>query len=429
MDYRRNIPFSRSVLAAISGDMLEWFDFTVYGFLAPIFASQFFPGDNRSVALISAFAVMAVGYAARPVGSLICGHLGDKWGRKPVLILSVIVMGAGSVSIALLPTFGQIGLTAVVLLVAIRIIQGIAVAGEYTTSGVLLVEQAPQGRQVLTGSWVAFAMITGCALGAGVPMVVSWFLTQSQMEIWGWRIPFLLGGVVALISVLMRRSLMESLPSEGEEVRNPVLQTFVQHPLLALEMVGLMLPVAVIYFAVFVYAASFIGSEPLFSEAQALNITTLNLVVLAVLIPVNGHIADRIGIRPFLIGASVLLFLLVGPLWWLMLQSHLIDVYLGQLGFVLIYSPFIAVSVTLLTQMSPVHLRCSTVAIAYNFCMAAFGGTAPMVITYLIDKTGNFYIPAYYVLAASLIAFLIVWRIPVHIKRSVEAEKLRLGET
>ena len=165
----------RTVVAASSGNVLEWYDFTVYGFLAPTIATHFFPSEDRLAGILSAFAVLAVGYAARPVGSVIFGHIGDRIGRKPALILSVLLMGAGSLAIAILPGYEQIGIAAALLLVAIRIIQGISVAGEYTASGVLLVEQAAPGHRARAGAWIAFAMMWGCVLGSAVPAGLSTF--------------------------------------------------------------------------------------------------------------------------------------------------------------------------------------------------------------------------------------------------------------
>ena len=159
----------RAVIAATSGNVLEWYDFTVYGFLAPTLGRIFFPSEDHFASLLSAFAVLAVGYAARPIGSVIYGHIGDHFGRKPALISSVTLMGVGSILIGLLPTHAAIGVTASVLLVVIRVIQGISVAGEYTASGVLIVEEARRESRGFVGSWIACAMMLGCVLGSGVP--------------------------------------------------------------------------------------------------------------------------------------------------------------------------------------------------------------------------------------------------------------------
>ena len=200
----------RAVVAATSGNVLEWYDFTVYGFLAPIRGRLFFPSDDPVASLLSAFAVLAVGYAVRPIGSVIYGHIGDRFGRKPALLSSVIIMGVGSILIGALPTNAQIGVSASVLLVLIRIIQGISVAGEYMASGVLVVEEASENSRGFVGSWIAFAMMFGCVLGSGVPAALSTLMTDAQFHGWGWRIPFFIGGTVALFSALLRRDLDES---------------------------------------------------------------------------------------------------------------------------------------------------------------------------------------------------------------------------
>lgn len=168
-----------------SGNVLEWFDITVYGFLAPTLGRLFFPFEDPFASLLSAFAVLAIGYAARPVGSVVYGHIGDRIGRKPALISSVILMGIGSVLIGMLPTHAEIGVTASILLVAIRVVQGISVAGEYTASGVLIVDEARQESRGLVGSWIACAMMLGCVLGSGVPALITSFLTDEQISAWG----------------------------------------------------------------------------------------------------------------------------------------------------------------------------------------------------------------------------------------------------
>lgn len=409
----------RSILAAASGNVLEWYDFTVYGFMASTIAVLFFPSEDKVASLLSAFAVLAVGYAARPVGSLLFGHIGDRYGRKPVLIASVMTMGLGSVAIAALPTYDQIGITAAVLLVLIRIAQGISVAGEYTTSGVLIVEQAPADRRALTGSWIAFAMMWGCVLGSAVPTLMSNLLTDEQMHSWGWRIPFVFGGLIAFLSTILRRHLSEATPKAQEwELGSPVLHTLKRFPGLIFEMMVLVIPVSVIYFVIFVYAVTYIGSEPGFTSAEALDITTANLVIMAFFVPVCGYIADKVGLRAALMGAAISAIVLALPCWWLMLSSKLELVFIGQLGLTLASTAGWALSITALTQMAPQHLRCSTVAIGYNICLAVFGGTTPFVATYLVQETGDTFAPAYYIVLVSILSAIVIWRIPKHIARA-----------
>lgn len=410
----------RSVVAATSGNTLEWYDFTVYGFLAPIIGQVFFPSDDPFAATLSAFAVLAIGYAARAIGSFVFGHIGDQLGRKPALILSVSLMGGGSLAIACLPTYQQIGISAAGLLVAIRILQGISVAGEYTASGVLIIEQTPLERRGFIGSFVPFAMLMGCVLGSAVPAALSSILSDDQMAAWGWRLPFLFGAVVALFSVILRRNLSEStaMSEVGRSDTSPVIVALTQHWRLIMQMVILLIPTAVIYFMIFVYAASYLTAQMHITSAKALDITTLNLLVMALATPLYGWLADWFGLRPVLLAAAIASVLFAAPLWWLMHQNALELIYLGQLGLALINGVAWALSVTALTSMAPLDLRVSTVALGYNICMAIFGGTTAMIATYLVSRTGDDFAPVFYMIAAALLSIPVIWMLPKLINAS-----------
>ncbi|MEP3278288.1 MAG: MFS transporter [Stappiaceae bacterium] len=410
---KSNLP-PRAIVAATSGNLLEWYDFTVYGFLAPILGRLFFPSEDHVASLLSAFAVLAVGYAARPIGSVIFGHIGDRLGRKPALLSSVAIMGIGSLLIAVLPTYSSIGVSAAFLLIAIRILQGISVAGEYTSSGILMVEETEQKSRGFVGSWVAFAMLMGCVAGSGVPALLDTFLTQAQMEAWGWRIPFFIGSVVALFSAILRVYLPESSEMVNRVKREtyPIIAAIRKHWRLILQMIVLLIPTAVIYFVIFVYAASYLTTQMHFTSAQALNITTINLIVIAAVALIAGRASDHFGRRAvFLVGAiGTLVF--AGPCWWLMHQETIQLVFLGQLGFSAFNAIGWALSITVLCEMAPPSLRCSVVALGYNSCMAIFGGTTPFVATYLVNRTGNDFAPVYYVLLATIASLFVIMRLP-----------------
>ena len=404
----------RAVVAATSGNVLEWYDFTVYGFLAPTLGRVFFPSDDHVASLLSAFAVLAVGYAARPIGSVIYGHIGDRLGRKPALLSSVMLMGIGSVLIGVLPTHAQIGVAASVLLVLIRVVQGISVAGEYTASGVLIVEEARERSRGLVGSWIACAMMLGCVLGSGVPALMTSLLSEHQVEAWGWRIPFFVGGGVALFSAVLRLHLSEShaLAGAGERSSSPIRVAIKEHWSTMLQMIALLIPTAIIYFMIFVYAASYLTDRMHFSTAQALDISTINLIAIAVLAVAIGQLSDRFGRRAvFLLGAiGTLIF--AWPLWSMMHQDAIVLVFLGQLGFAAFNAVGWSLSITVLSEMVPTRVRCSAVALSYNSCMAVFGGTTPIVATYLVNRTGDDFAPVYYVLVATLVALPVIWRLP-----------------
>lgn len=414
-------PFSRkTVVATTSGNVLEWYDFTVYGFLAPTIGTIFFPEGDRVAAMLSAFAVLAVGYGVRPIGSVIFGHIGDVLGRKPALLLSVILMGVGSLAIALLPTYEQVGIMAPVFLVAIRVIQGLSVAGEFTASGVMTIEQSAPQRQARNGAFIVCAMLLGCVLGAAVPAILSNVLTPEQIDAWGWRVPFLLGAIIAVMSAIMRRDLTESLAKEQVEEAgvSPVVETLRDHFGLVVQIVLLLIPTAVIYFLIFVYAASYLTDEMHVSSAKALDITTTNLLIMALAAPIFGMIAGRFGIRNVMLISTVTTILLAWPLWSLMHGTSITVIFLGQLGLSLLNAVGWALAISMLTTISPSHLKCSTVGLGYNSCMAIFGGTTPFVATYLVSRTGDDFAPVYYVIVTSFLSLWVIWRLPLLQKRA-----------
>ncbi len=402
----------RALAAASSGNVLEWYDFTIYGFLAPIIGAAFFPADDPVTSTLSAFAVLAVGYIARPIGSLVFGHVGDRIGRKPALIVSVIIMGACALAIAVLPDYAAIGIAAPILLILVRIIQGVAVAGEYTSSGVLVVESVPPWMRHRAGSTIAFAMMLGCMIGSGVPAGVGALLSDAEMQAWGWRIPFLLGAVVALSSLFLRLTLEETIQDDAEAEEPPLLRAFRDHWREMLSMIALMAPCAILYFIIFVYAASYLTGQMHFSAASALDISTANLLVVALLIPPIGWIADKVGARAVFLTMATLTVVAAIPLWTMMHSPSLTTVFFGQMGFGALNAAGWALSLSTLAAMVPAAVRCSGLSVGYNLGMAVFGGTTPLVATYLVARTGDDFMPAYYLIAATLISFIVIWRLP-----------------
>jgi len=410
----------RGTVAAVSGSILEWYDFTVYGFLAPTLATLFFPSSDPTSSLLSAFAVLAIGYAARPIGSLVFGHIGDRYGRRPALVISVSIMGLGSLAISALPVHAEIGVAAPILLIAIRAIQGIAVAGEYAAAGVWIVEQAERRFRGLAGSVIACAMILGCVLGAGVPTLVSDLVTDDQMRAWGWRVPFALGTAVAFFSLFLRLNAARTSAPEARSPteRAPVKQALIEYGTVIVQMMLLLAPTTIVYFVIFVYAASYLTEQMHFSTAQALDITSINLVVMALLAIPLGYLSDRIGRRTLLAIGAVGTILLTWPCWALMHQPNPVHVFLGQLGFTALNAIGWALSISTLCEMVPAHVRCSAVAIGYNLCMAIVGGVTPAVATYLVARTGDDFLPAYVVMAAHAASLLAIRRLPARSRQA-----------
>ena len=400
--------------AAIVGTALEWYDFAAYGFLAPIIGKVFFPADDPIASLLAAFGALAVGYAARPIGSIVFGHLGDRMGRKPALMLSVAMMGCATLGVAILPGYAELGVTAAAILILLRAIQGISAAGEYSCSSVLLVERAPAGKRGLIGGWLVSGCNLGFLLGAAVGAAVSNLLGDAQLAAWGWRIPFFLGAVVAVYALFLRRGLDESpvMASMEDVSRIPALEAIRTSWRSMIRIICLILPTGVMYFVVFVYGASYLTEEMHYTTAEALDISTLALILLVVIPPVAGLVSDRVGRRPVIFTFAIASILLTWPLWLALHQHSLVWILFAQLAFALINGIGWGMTVPVMVELLPPRVRCSGAGISYNLCLGIFGGITPWVATYLVSRTSDDFAPAYYVILAAVIALIAAIRLP-----------------
>jgi len=404
----------RTGLAGAIGSMLEWYDFTVYGLLAPILGKLFFPADDALASLLAAFGVFAIGYAARPLGGLIFGHVGDKFGRKPAMIVSSMMMGLATLGIGLLPDHAHIGAAAALLLVTLRIVQGLSLGGEFTGSIVMLAEQAPDRRRGFIASWPELGCVVGMLVGSGVGALISSLLSAEDMQAWGWRIPFLLGAVMAVFSVVMRRQIAES-PALAQAERiagSPVVVAFRHHWRPILRMVGLLLMQAIGFYMVFIYAASYLTQQMHVTTARALDINTLALVVVLVTAMAAAILSDRVGRKPVLYFALVASFILAWPFWALMHHQSFLPILIGQVGFGFLMGVAYGVTPATMIEMLPTEVRCSGVSIGYNLCLGVFGGTTPLIATYLVARTSDDFAPVYYLMAVTLVSVLVLLGVP-----------------
>ena len=410
-----NLPIgSRLGLAGSIGSLLEWYDFTVYGFLAPIIGKLFFPADDAVASLLAAFGVFAIGYAARPLGGVVFGHIGDKFGRKPTMIISVIMMGLATLAIGILPDHASIGIAAPLILVALRILQGLSLGGEFTGSVVMLAENAPIDRRGFVASWPELGGIVGLILGSGVGALASNVLGEAGMLAWGWRIPFLFGAVLAIFGVALRRQLAESPALQNLErtAGSPVVVALRHHWKAILRMVCLLMMQGIGFYMVFVYAASYLTVRMHVSTARALDINTLALVAMLVCAPVAAVASDSIGRKPILYFIMVTTFVLAWPLWWLMHHQNDTLILVGQLGFGALMGMAFGVTPAVMIEMLPTEVRCSGVAIGYNLCFGIFGGTTPLIATYLVARTADDFAPVYYLMAVTILSLIALLGMP-----------------
>jgi MHS family proline/betaine transporter-like MFS transporter len=395
----------RQIAAGTIGNVLELYDFAVYGYLAHVIAENFFPAEDDIAGLLAAFAVFAVGYLMRPIGGILIGHIGDRHSRKLALILSVGGMAVPTVLIGLLPTYATIGIAAPILLVLLRVAQGLSVGGEYVGSMVFLVESAPENRRGLYGAFCAAGAVCGILVGSAVAAVLQAVFDPAEVQAWAWRLPFLAGGLLAVVGFLLRRTLAEPDRRGRAVVKTPIVEAFRRHPREIVTLVGLTVFNAVGFYIAFVFVASWLQQADGIAPSVALSINSLNMILLVFVLVGFGWLSDRIGRLPILSGATLAAIVFGLPLFLLMREGGLVGAFLGQLGFVVIVGAF-AVQPALMVETVGGQVRVSAVAIAFNLGMGIIGGLSPLFATWLIVTTGEEIAPAYFIIGAAVISFV-----------------------
>jgi MHS family proline/betaine transporter-like MFS transporter len=408
---------TRAVVAGSFGNLMEMYDNLIYAYSAVWLAQLFFPTAEGITGILATFAVFAIGFFARPLGTLVFGHLGDTVGRKNTLILSVVLMGAATVLIGLLPTYATIGIVAPLLLVMLRLVQGFAVAGEWAGSVALLVEYAPPRKRGFFGSFNQVSTAAGFLLASGVVALNSLFFDERMMLEFGWRVPFLLGALTAVIGVVMRLRLDDTPAFRAEQEsggtsRRPIRVAFATQKLAMAKGFGFTVSWTVAYFFFLAYIPTYLltvaGVQPEVARAS----TLVGIAVLTVSIAAFGALSDRIGRRPLLLIGSGGFVLLSYPVLLMFGSGNDALVFAGQILVALVLASFSGPGPAALAELFPTSVRYSSLGIGYNFSVAAFGGTAAFVATGLVELTGVPESAALLPIAAAIITFLVVLRMP-----------------
>lgn len=390
------------ILVGLIGNVMEWYDFAVYGYFAGILGKLFFPSSDPGLSLIASFGAFAAGFLMRPLGGILFGRIGDSLGRQAAMSLSVLAMAIPTVLMALLPTYDQIGIFAPITLVGLRVIQGLSVGGEYTSSLIYLAENGPSHRKAFTAIWGSWGAVLGMLLGSGVGLVTASFLAPEALELWGWRIPFALGGLVALSGWWIRRRLPMEPPSHAEKSSiHDVIRNYRSHiARVALINIGF----GVAYYTVFVYAVTYIRNIDQFSESVALELNTLSMLILLLALPLAAWVSDRIGRRKMVTISMSLLVLGTIPLFGLIHSSVESPVFLAEVLFALLVAMTSGGMVALNVELIPREVRCTGLALAYNLAHGIFGGTTPLIAAWLLRTTGDPIAPAYWLLGTLVLS-------------------------
>ncbi|WP_081062344.1 MFS family transporter [Burkholderia cepacia] len=374
-DTRRRI---RSIVGASSGNLVEWFDFFVYSFCSLYFAHAFFPAGDRTTQLLNTAGVFATGFLMRPIGGWMFGRIGDRHGRKRAMVVSVLMMCGGSLAIALLPTYEQIGPLAPALLLAARCLQGLSVGGEYGTSATYMSEIAPPGRRGFFASFQYVTVIGGQVLALIVVVALQQWLTHEQLTSWGWRIPFALGAVGAVVAMILRRSLDETTTMNVRRRADAgTLTGLFAHGRAVMTVLGFTAGGSLIFYTFTTYMQKYLVNTAGMHAKTASTIMTAALVVFMVMQPAFGALSDRIGRRK-----SMMLFGAGATLGTVPVLTALKTVHDPVLAFALILaalavvSLYTSVSGLVKAEMFPAEVRALGVGLPYAIANAVFGGSA-----------------------------------------------------
>lgn len=403
--------------AGFAGTVVEWFDFAVYGFMATIIATVFFPESNGAVALLQTFAIFAVAFALRPLGGAFFGMLGDRIGRKNILITTVLLMSGSTAAIGLLPSYEQIGVWAAILLTLARCLQGLSAGGEYAGAVTYVIEHSPPNQRARWGAAMPTATFTAFAAAALLSFLLTTSIGDAAMHEWGWRVPFLIAAPLGLIAFWIRRKLGESpMFQEAEEddtTEHAPLRSTIKTQARPMLILGGYISLTALSFYIFsTYMTTFLREVVQLDAVPVLASNVIALTLAACAAPLAGRICDRFGRRKTMFASAIMLGAAAIPGYIIASGGSFGTALLGQLLIMFGAVTANVVTAVLLTEVFPTRVRYTASGITYNLSYAIFGGTAPYIATWLIDVTGNPISPAIYLTIVAAGAFIATTMMP-----------------
>ncbi|MES2142444.1 MAG: MFS transporter [Pseudomonadota bacterium] len=401
----------RTILSASIGTVLEWYDFSIYAYLAAIFSTLFFPTSKSSVALLWSYGVFAIGYVARPLGALLFGHFGDTQGRKKALTVTILLMAITTFAMGLLPSYETLGIIAPLLLVALRLLQGIAVGGEAFGSACFIVESIPPKKNGLFSSLIWASSVIGMLLASLVVFITFLLFQGKSLYTLGWRLPFLLAALSGIIGYYIRSKTSETeafqcLARDRLVEKYPLKTIFISHKLLVLKLVGLYLLSALITYLAFIFMPVYFSDVLGHSRIDANAVNTVMLILLMSLDIFFGWLSDSVGRKRLMLIAASGFVVLSYPLYYFIAHGNVVELIFSQTLFTLLAAGFQGPLMALTIDLIPINIRYTLGSLGYNLAYSIFGGTAPLVAMFLITKTNHLAIPGLYLAAGAVLATL-----------------------
>jgi MHS family proline/betaine transporter-like MFS transporter len=399
------------IFSGMIGNGLEWYDYALYAYMVTTISKLFFPAGDDALNLLATLGIFAVGFIARPFGGVLFGIIGDKFGRRTALVASFLLMAFATGCIGFLAPYEQIGILAPLLLIVLRMLQGLSLGGAFSGTVIFLVEHAPPNKRGLISSVSLVSLVIGVLLGSLVVMLMQVSLSDAQFESWGWRVPFLLGVPFGFVGLYIRNHVEES-PIYEEAKQNDALSKTPVREVLAhewkhvLQTIGIYISVVMPFYLVTAYFITFTENMLGRSRTESLLLNVMVMLNLLVLSPLSAALSDRIGRRKLLMYAAAAFLLLSYPLFSLLLMKDLNSIILGHIFFAVLVSVYTAPVMAVLVEIFPTRVRYTGMALSYNVSAAVFGGTAPLVAQWLINQTGDVHSIAYYVMVCAVISLI-----------------------
>lgn len=408
--------FFKGLSSALLGSILEFYDFTIYIFLSPIISKLFFPHDNPYISMMFVYGVFAIGYISRPLGAILFGHFGDRFGRQRMLVISMLILSLSTVLVGFLPTYTMIGIWAPLLLALLRIIQGLSAAGEMVAALTFAFELAPPKNRGFFSTIIWSGSGFGVIFASLIIAFLSSHLSMAQFSQWGWRIAFFFGIFTAFMSFYVKKLTSETvyfsaMVKRGEVLRNPLRKIIKSYKGQFFKIIVLFIPSAINFYTYYIFLPSHTSNLIGHVLPGVLLLNSIAMSILFVISPVVAFFSDRIGRKPFLIVSLVLNVVLSVFLFDLAATGIIKNLFLAQVIFSIIHAFYAASVISTALESVPTSVRYSLVGIAFNISYAVFGGTAPFVASYLIHHFKDLISPAYYIVIASAIVLFVVIKI------------------
>jgi MHS family proline/betaine transporter-like MFS transporter len=406
-----------AVGAGTVGNILEWFDYGIYGQLAAVISAIFFPSKDPLTSLLFTFVVFGVGFVMRPVGAMVFGHIADKYGRKIALSWTIIIMGGSTFIMGLIPPFARIGVLAPLILAATRLLQGFSTGGEWGGATAFIVEYAPENRRGFYGSFQQVSNIGGVMFGSLTAVILTYSLSQQSLYAWGWRLPFVFGITLGAVGWYMRTKL-EDTPAykkveDSKQIeKSPVKTAFANNYVGIIKAMGLTAIWTVAYYILLIFMPTYINKMLHLPLNRSLLSNFFSFILLLLLMPVFGHLSDKIGRKPVLLTSCLGYAVCTYPLFVWIGDGNFMKLVIAQLILGIFLAMFSGAGIAFSAEIFPTAVRVSTLSIGYNIMVAAAGGMAPFIATYLIKVTGNNVAPAFYVVIAAIVSGIAILTLP-----------------